>query len=161
MKISIGGVSLEVQDRGAGDISLIFLHYWGGTHRTWDKVAAELQSSCRTITYDMRGWGESGAARTDYSVTALADEAMSLIEHLALSRYVLVGHSMGGKVAQLIASGNPNGLLGLVLVAPAKPTPTFMPEEAKQQQIHAYDTRETVLQTIAFLSEGRTRSGYR
>ncbi len=154
MKLLISGVLLEVQERGAGDVSLVFLHYWGGTHRTWNKVTAELQPSYRTVTYDMRGWGESGDSMNGYSIAALADEAMALIEHLALSRYILIGHSMGGKVAQLVASRNPPELLGLVLIAPATPTPTFLPEEAKQQQIHAYDTRETVLQTIAFLSKG-------
>ena len=154
MKLLIDGVSLEVQEQGAGDVSLVFLHYWGGTHRTWNRVTAELQSSYRTVTYDMRGWGESGASRNGNSISALADEATSLTEHLALSRYILIGHSMGGKVVQLVASRNPPGLLGLVLVAPATPTPTILPEQAKQQQIHAYDSRETVLQTIAFLSEG-------
>ena len=59
---------------------------------------------------------------------------------------------MGGKVAQLLASRRPPGLIGLVLAAPASPAPTRFPEEAKQQQIHAYDNRATVLQTIGFLS---------
>lgn len=59
---------------------------------------------------------------------------------------------MGGKAAQLLASRRPAGLVGLILVAPASPTPTRLPEEAMQQQIHAYDNRETVLQTIAFLT---------
>jgi len=148
----IGKVSLKVEERGTGEISLVLLHYWGGTHRTWNKVAAELQSSYRIVTYDMRGWGESGAAEDGYSIHALADEAQALIEHLKLTKYVLIGHSMGGKVAQLLASRNPNGLAGLILLAPATPTPSHLPEEARQQQIHAYDTRETVLQTIAFLS---------
>jgi pimeloyl-ACP methyl ester carboxylesterase len=152
MKAVIGNVSLNVEERGAGDLTLVFLHYWGGTHRTWNKIAAELESSFRIVTYDMRGWGESGAAEDGYSITALADEAAALIKHLELSKYVLIGHSMGGKVAQLVASRNPQGLVGLVLVAPATPTPSHIPEEAKQQQIHAYDNRETVLQTIAFLS---------
>ena len=154
MKMLIGGISIEVEERGAGDVSLVFLHYWGGTHRTWSKVAAELQSAYRTVTYDMRGWGGSGASDEGYSISALAEECTALVEHLALSRYVLIGHSMGGKVAQLVASRNPQGLLGLVLVAPATPTPNHLPEGAKQQQIHAYDTRETVLQTIEFLSAG-------
>ncbi len=154
MKVTIGKVSLEVEQRGTGDPSLVFLHYWGGTHRTWNKVVAELQSSYRTITYDMRGWGKSEAAENGYSISVLADEAAALIEHFKLSNYVLIGHSMGGKIAQLLASRNPPGLVGLVLVAPATPTPSRMPEEAKQQQIHAYDSRETVLQTIAFLSAG-------
>jgi len=112
----------------------------------------ELESSYRIITYDMRGWGGSGAAEDGYSITALADEAMALIEHLGLRKYVLIGHSMGGKVSQLVASRRPEGLVGLVLVAPATPTPSHFSEEAKQQQIHAYDNRETVLQTIGFLS---------
>ncbi|SEG03241.1 Pimeloyl-ACP methyl ester carboxylesterase [Bryocella elongata] len=151
MKLLIGNVSLEVEEQGAGDLSLVFLHYWGGTHRTWRQVVAHLQSACRLVTYDIRGWGQS-AASDDYSIAALADEALALIHHLKLTRYVLVGHSMGGKVAQLVASRQPQGLVGLILVAPATPTPTRLPEEARQQQLHAYDNRETVLQTIAFLT---------
>lgn len=152
MKALIGKILLNIEELGAGDLALVFLHYWGGTHRTWNKMAAELQSSYRIVTYDMRGWGESGAAEDGYSIAALGDEAMALIEHLGLGRYVLIGHSMGGKVAQLVASRNPQGLVGLILIAPATPTPSHLPQEAKLQQIHAYDNRETVLQTIAFLS---------
>ena len=152
MNVVIGNVLLNVEGSGAGDPALVFLHYWGGTHRTWKKVAAGLKSSYRIVTYDMRGWGGSGAAVDGYSITALADEAMALIEYLGLRKYVLIGHSMGGKVAQLVASRNPQGLAGLILVAPATPTATHLPEQEMQKQIHAYDNRETVLQTIAFLS---------
>ncbi|HEY2471074.1 MAG TPA: alpha/beta hydrolase, partial [Terracidiphilus sp.] len=62
--------------------------------------------------------------------------------------YVLVGHSMGGKVAQLAASRRPDGLVGLILVAPAQPTPRRNPEEMREGQLHAYDNRENVLKTI-------------
>ena len=34
MKRTIGNLSLNVEGKGAGEISLVFLHYWGGTHRT-------------------------------------------------------------------------------------------------------------------------------
>lgn len=152
MKARIGNVILKIEEQGAGDPALVFLHYWGGTHRTWKKVAAELQSSYRIVTYDMRGWGQSSASEEGYSIAALAGEAAALIAHLGLTRYVLIGHSMGGKVAQLLASRHPQGLVGLVLVAPATPTPAHMPIEAKQQQIDAYTSRATVLQTIAFLT---------
>jgi 3-oxoadipate enol-lactonase len=152
MKRNVAGISLNVEENGTGDTSLVFLHYWGGTHRTWNKVARELAGSFHTVTYDMRGWGQSDTAQSGYSIKELANEAASLIGQLGLTKYVLVGHSMGGKVAQLLASRHPTGLAGLVLVAPAAPTPTRFPEAAKQQQIHAYDNRDTVLQTIAFLS---------
>jgi pimeloyl-ACP methyl ester carboxylesterase len=55
---------------------------------------------------------------------------------------------MGGKVAQFLAAQRPAGLEGLVLVAPAPPTPQNLPEAAKQAQLHAYDNRENALQAL-------------
>ena len=53
----------------------------------------------------------------------MADDAETVALTLSLSRYVLVGHSMGGKLAQIVAKRQPDALVGLVLVAPAPPTP--------------------------------------
>jgi 3-oxoadipate enol-lactonase len=51
---------------------------------------------------------------------------------------------MGGKVTQLIASRHPTGLEGIVLLAPAPPTPLILPtEEMRQQQLHAYSSPES------------------
>jgi len=152
MKYTIGNLTLNVEEQGTGEPSLLFLHYWGGSLRTWNKVVERLQSSFRCIAYDMRGWGQSDAPENGYSISDLADEAASLIRVLGLTRFVLVGHSMGGKVAQLLASRRPAGLEGVVLVAPATPTPTRFSEEMREGQIHAYDSRETVLQAVQFLS---------
>jgi pimeloyl-ACP methyl ester carboxylesterase len=71
-----------------------------------------------------------------------------MINALNLQRYVLVGHSMGGKVAQLMASRRPAGLAGLVLVAPSPPQPMAMPAEAREMMAGSYATRETVETTI-------------
>ena len=132
--------------------AILFLHYWGGSLRTWNKVIDNLEPSFRCIAYDSRGWGESDSPKTRYSIPDLADDAASLVKSLGLKRFVLVGHSMRGKVAQLLAARQPEGLLGLILVAPATPTPTRFPEEMRQQQIHAYDNRDSVLQTVKFLT---------
>lgn len=131
MKRKVGDVWIYVEQKGTGDPSLVFLHYWGGTHRTWSKVTDNLQHTYHTVAYDMRGWGRSDAKENGYSISALANEAAALIEQLHLRKYVLVGHSMGGKVAQLLASRRPAGLVGLVLVAPASPAPNRLPEDAK------------------------------
>jgi pimeloyl-ACP methyl ester carboxylesterase len=152
MIVHAGNVSLNVDERGSGEPALIFLHYWGGSRRTWNRVIDSVKDSFRCIAYDQRGWGESDAPVESYSVSDLADDASSLIKALGIQRYVLVGHSMGGKVVQLVASRNPVGLIGLVLVAPAPPTPVHFPEPMREQQIHAYDSRENVLQAIAFLT---------
>jgi 3-oxoadipate enol-lactonase len=152
MFVTVNDVSLFVEDRGEGTLALVFLHYWGGTHRTWDKVIKELGSGFRTIAYDTRGWGQSAPAANGYALSALADDAAALVKHLQIKEYVLIGHSMGGKIAQLLASRKLEGLVGLILVAPASPGPFRLPEEAKEQQLHAYDSRDTVIQTIQFLS---------
>src|SRR6266851_4486977 len=83
-----------------------------------------------------------------YKLADLADEALSLVKTLGIKQYVLVGHSMGGKVAQLIASRRPEGLVGLILVAPAQPTPRHNPDEMRERQLHAYHNRENVLKAI-------------
>jgi pimeloyl-ACP methyl ester carboxylesterase len=152
MRRSIGNLTLNVEERGSGNPSLVFLHYWGGSARTWNKVIDRLQPSFHCIAYDMRGWGSSDAPKAGYCVSHLADDAAALIDSLALTQYVLVGHSMGGKIAQLLASRSPAGLEALILVAPASPSPVHFPPEAREQQIHAYDNRENALQAIAFLS---------
>ncbi|MHB8286005.1 MAG: alpha/beta fold hydrolase, partial [Caulobacteraceae bacterium] len=78
----------------------------------------------------------------------LADDAQGVIAALNLQRYVLVGHSMGGKVAQLLASRRPAGLVGLVLVAPAPPSPMPLPLDVRQGMVNAYESRESVVATV-------------
>lgn len=148
----IQGLSIHVEQHGEGKPAIIFLHYWGGTSRTWSRVLTRLENRFQTIAYDARGWGQSDKASAGYTLHHLADEVLTLVDELKLSTFVLVGHSLGGKVAQLAASRRPAGLLGLVLVAPAPPTPLRFSEDMRQTQIHAYDNRENVLQTIRFLS---------
>jgi pimeloyl-ACP methyl ester carboxylesterase len=148
MKIASNGISIHVDDQGNGDLSLVFLHYWGGSSRTWKHITAALAPRFRTIAIDHRGWGESDAPGDGYGLADLAADAEGVIKALNLQRYVLVGHSMGGKVAQLMASRRPGGLVGLVLVAPSPPAPMAIPEEARAAMADAYDSRETVEATI-------------
>jgi pimeloyl-ACP methyl ester carboxylesterase len=148
MKIASNGTRINVEEQGSGDFALVFLHYWGGSSRTWGKVIAALPKSYRTIAIDHRGWGESDAPASGYGLADLADDARGVIEALEIKQYVLIGHSMGGKVAQLMASRRPKGLAGLVLVAPSPPQPMAMSSEARELAAGAYSTRESVGMTI-------------
>jgi pimeloyl-ACP methyl ester carboxylesterase/predicted SnoaL-like aldol condensation-catalyzing enzyme len=144
MKIASNGIQIHVEEQGGGELFLVFLHYWGGSSRTWRKVTAALPNSYRRLAIDHRGWGESDAPARSYGLADLAADAEGVSEALGLRRYVLVGHSMGGKVAQLMASRRPEGLLGLVLVAPSPPVPMAIPPEARETMIASYGTREGV-----------------
>jgi pimeloyl-ACP methyl ester carboxylesterase len=144
MKISSNGIALHVEERGSGDLPLVFMHYYGGSSRTWKHVVARLAPGFRTVAIDHRGWGESDAPAAGYGLADLAADAEGVIAALDLRRYVLVGHSMGGKVAQLMASRRPAGLAGLVLVAPSPPSPMVMPAQARAMMAGAYASRGAV-----------------
>ena len=144
MKVASNGIQIHVEEQGGGDVSLVFLHYWGGSSRTWGKVIAALPKSYRSLAIDHRGWGESDAPASGYALADLAADAQGVIEALDLKRYILIGHSMGGKVAQLMASRRPKGLAGLVLVAPSPPQPMTMSPDARETMAGSYSTRQSV-----------------
>lgn len=148
MQIASNGIRIHVQERGSNGLPLVFLHYWGGSSRTWNHVTAILSASHRTFAIDHRGWGESEAPPSGYGLAELAADAEGVIDALNLQGYILVGHSMGGKVAQLMASRRPQNLAGLVLIAPSPPQPMHMPAEAREMMAKAYSSREAVEATI-------------
>lgn len=148
---------------------LVFLHYWGGSINTWHKLTSpkslfSLSNPYPTVSIDFRGWGQSkgpvnGATSADYSITPLASDVVAILSHLKSSQsallengIVLVGHSMGAKVALVTLSLLPidlKGLIkGLVLVAPAPPTALILPSDMAEQQRHAYGTKESVAWTV-------------
>ena len=148
MMIKANDLELHVEQRGAGGPALVFLHYWGGSSRTWQHVVDALSPDYRTVAIDQRGWGKSAAPAAGYALSDLADDVLAVVDALELESYILVGHSMGGKAAQLAASRRPRGLAGLVLVAPAPPSPLALPLDARQGMVHAYDSRESVVATV-------------
>ncbi len=150
--IETKGAKLTAKDTGVGELALIFLHYWGGSARTWDAVIACLPPSVRGIALNQRGWGGSVAVDGHYDLDALADDVPAVAEALAVQRFVVVGHSMGGKVAQILAGRRPAGLEGLVLVAPAPPTPMQVPDEVRAGMLASYQSREGVQQALAVLA---------
>jgi len=148
MKVASNGVAIHVEEDGEGELSLVFLHYYGGSSRTWRHVTGSLSREFRTVAIDHRGWGTSDAPAAGYGLKDLAADAEGVILALGLKRYVLIGHSMGGKVAQLMASRRPSGLAGLVLVAPSPPSPMAIPAEVQDMMASAYASRESVEATI-------------
>jgi pimeloyl-ACP methyl ester carboxylesterase len=147
-KVDTGTATLHVEEAGAGTPALVFLHYWGGSSRTWHPVLERLAGTARCVAYDHRGWGRSSAPADGYAIGDLAADALAVIDARGLTDYVLVGHSMGGKVAQAVAARRPAGLRGAVLVAPAPARPVDLPAEAREQMAGAYASRETVAATL-------------
>jgi uncharacterized protein (TIGR03086 family) len=146
--IDVDGVQLCADIRSGTAPALVFLHYWGGSRRTWRPVLIRLRPDQAFVNYDQRGWGDSASAPGPYDIERLADDAQSVIAALGYTDYVLVGHSMGGKLAQALAARRPAGLAGVVLVAPTPAVPVGSTEQLQQLTMHAYDNEQTVQQSI-------------
>lgn len=144
MKISSRGVQLNVEDAGSGDTALVLLHHWGGSSQTWNEVVSRLRDQFRCVAIDARGAGSSDAPVAGYGTADHVGDALCVVESLCLTRWILVGHSMGGKAAQLLASKRPQGLLGLVLVASSPLGPMPIDEAMRGQMKTAYTDRSAV-----------------
>lgn len=158
MKLDVNGTHIHVKQQGNGALALVFLHYYGGSSRTWDEVAGALSDRYQTVAIDHRGWGDSARPEAGYEIATLAADAEAVIGTLNLQRYILVGHSMGGKVAQLIASRQRPGLEGLVLVAPSPPSPMHLSAEERRVLSGAYSSRESVEYVIDHVLTAKTLS---
>src|ERR1700676_378889 len=136
--IRVGQVDIYAEESGQGSPALVFLHYWGGSRRTWSEVIGRLSNRFRCIAVDLRGWGRSGRNTDDFSLSAQANDVQAVVEALELKDFVLVGHSLGGKVAQIVAATRPAGLRAVALVAPAPPQPLHVPDAQKPRMLTAY-----------------------
>jgi pimeloyl-ACP methyl ester carboxylesterase len=85
---------------------------------TWPPGMIELLAARYTvITFDHRGTGATPPSSEPYSTRLFAADAVQLLEHLSASPAHVIGHSMGGRVAQWIALDSPRSVRSLVLAA--------------------------------------------
>lgn len=86
-------------------------------HVVWDDVINSLAQHYQVITYDNRGIGESSFSEKDYNIELLASDLKELLDHLNISSAHIVGHSMGGFIAQYFAAHYPENTLSLSLLS--------------------------------------------
>jgi pimeloyl-ACP methyl ester carboxylesterase len=129
-EIRVGGVTLACRDVGDPDARpVVLLHALGNTGATWDRLVSVLAGrGHRVIAPDLRGHGDSSQPG-EYSFELIRDDVLMLLDHLALDRLDLVGHSMGGHVASLIAQLQPERVRRLA-IEDAPPPPHDEPAEA-------------------------------
>ena len=115
------------------------LHYWAGSGREYDLLPPLLPSGCRLLAPSLPGFGDQAVpAGFDYSVASYADWVAGYIAEQQLDDYHLIGHSMSGKVAMLLAARQPAGLRGLLLLSPSPPTPEPISDDDRAASLAAY-----------------------
>ncbi|MFF9811222.1 alpha/beta fold hydrolase [Streptomyces coeruleorubidus] len=114
------------QPAGEPAATFLLLHGLAGHQGEWDTLAARLSADGhRVVTYDARGHGASTRTPATTTRAAHVQDAVTLIEELDLAPVTLLGQSLGGHTALLLAAAHPHLLKSLILIeaGPAGPSP--------------------------------------
>lgn len=113
--------------------TLVFLHYFGGAAVSWNWLIDVLPTDYHCIALNLPGFGGTVAAQPP-SIVNLAAFVSAQLAQMNLQNVILVGHSMGGKIALQVAIDDHTSktISQLVLIGPSPPSVEKMPE--KQQQ---------------------------
>lgn len=121
--VDVSGIRLAYQVSGEpGSRPLVLLHALGETAATWDGVARAFARSRRVYALDLRGHGRSDWPG-DYSLELMKADVVRFLDALGLGPVDLIGHSMGGVVAYLLAEDHPERVKRLVLEDVPVPRP--------------------------------------
>ena len=135
--------------------TIVILHGLFGSKRNWSSIAKQLSDTYRVLTVDLRNHGESPWSDVhDYS--SMAEDVATLIENECSKPPIVLGHSMGGKVAMYLSIMRPQLVAQLIVVdiPPARSTGTPIDYVRAMQAIplttlaHRRDVEELLRETI-------------
>jgi pimeloyl-ACP methyl ester carboxylesterase len=109
--VTRGDASTDAQ-RG---VPIVFVHGAASNHLIWGDQVRALNAIARTFAIDLPGHGKSSPLGRD-SIATYRDVVLGFMDTLALDRAVIVGHSMGGAIAQTLALSHSERVAGLGLV---------------------------------------------
>ncbi len=113
--INLPSEKIYYAEQGARGVPVVFIHGSGGTHLVWGAQTHALARAARAVALDLPGHGKSSGSGRD-SVDAYRDVLVAFLDALQFERAVVVGHSLGGAIAQTLALSQPARVAGLVLV---------------------------------------------
>jgi pimeloyl-ACP methyl ester carboxylesterase len=95
---------------------LLFVHGGSCSHEDWQYQVVALRDEFTVVTVDLRGHGASAADPADCTVARYASDVHELLRDRGLGPTVLVGHSLGTRVALQTAGAHPEQVAGVVLI---------------------------------------------
>lgn len=133
---------------GETEPTLVFLHYFGGAAMSWKWVIQHLQNDFRCIAIDLPGFGKCPPLENP-SLEDYGKYLLQALTELDFHNFVLIGHSMGGKIAlQIALNASQNTLQQIILIAPSPPTIEPMPEEEKRRLLENHPGEQNAMTTV-------------
>ena len=113
------GVIIHLRDEGDSEAPpIILVHGHSEDLYTWDRLVKHLIESFRVIRFDLRRHGLTGPAPdNEYSIENYVSDLSMVIEYLEIESFILVGHSMGGRISVKYTMANQDRVNGLILLS--------------------------------------------
>jgi pimeloyl-ACP methyl ester carboxylesterase len=115
-RISANGIEIYYDTEGQGQ-PLVLISGIGYTNWQWHRMVPFLAGHFQVITFDNRGVGQTDKPTGPYSAHMLAADTVGLLDALGIEKAVVLGHSMGGFIAQALALEFPHKVEKLVLAS--------------------------------------------
>jgi pimeloyl-ACP methyl ester carboxylesterase len=138
--VSINGKSVfytidQIDDNPAKTTALL-IHGLGSSSCFYKTITPSLKSTARCISLDTPGSGLSGLGNSEQSISSIARDIIGLLDELQIrEKIVVVGHSMGGIIANYIAAEHPDRVKGVVLIGPVNPVPAMADVFSKRIEV--------------------------
>ena len=125
--IEVNGVKIMARKGGSGR-PLLLLHGHPQTHAIWHRVAQQLAKSHTVVMTDLRGYGDSSKPQgshdhLNYSKRVMALDQIEVMRHFGFSKFDVLAHDRGARVAHRLSLDHPNAVQRLVLLDIAPPWP--------------------------------------
>jgi non-heme chloroperoxidase len=155
---SLDGTRIAYRVLGTGARAVVLVHGWMTSGAVFAEVLEAWQpQGCRVIVPDLRGSGDSEAARDGYALERYREDVLAVLDAEHVGRAVLVGHSMGGQIAQLVAATSPERVEGLVGVLPVPASGLSLPDDARASFRSAGGNAESLGRILDMASPGLAR----
>jgi pimeloyl-ACP methyl ester carboxylesterase len=130
--IKANGITLHYYRTGNGTLPpMVLAHGYTDNGLCWTDLALAMEKRYDVIMYDLRGHGLSEAPASGYDINDNVADIVGLIKALKLSKPVIIGHSLGGSIAAIVAAEYPDVPKKVVLIdPPGLLKPLFEPGEA-------------------------------
>lgn len=111
------GLDIYYETAGAkGDPALVLIHALPFDHNLWLYQVQRFSSRFRTIAMDLRGWGRSAKPHAPFTLRDMGDDVMGVLRDEGVTSAVVMGCSIGSKIALLLACDHPDVFTGTILI---------------------------------------------
>ncbi len=129
---SSDGTTISYRVIGEGEQTVVLVHGWMVSGAVYDTILPALAGlGARLVVPDLRGTGASEPGASGYAIDRYVEDVVAVMDAAGGGAVDMVGHSMGGQIAQIVAARHPGRVSRLALVCPVPASGIPLPDEAR------------------------------